>query len=85
MDPALGSSQPLVPRVGIDADFDEDRRHLIVQICHGAISYKDIKDREVRPVVKSWLSDGHQELVESTPRATAVAERAKPEDHVCRR
>lgn len=43
---------------------DQDRRHLIEQICHGAVSYKDIKDREVKSVIKSWLSDGQQELVE---------------------
>jgi ATP-dependent helicase HrpB len=43
---------------------DEDRRHLIEQICHGAISYKDIKDREVKAVVKSWLSDAQQELLD---------------------
>ena len=35
---------------------DADRRMLVEQICHGAISYKDIKERSVWPTVKSWLS-----------------------------
>lgn len=43
---------------------DEDRRHLIEQLCHGAFGYKDIKDREVKPVVKSWLSAVQQELLD---------------------
>ncbi len=43
---------------------DEDRRHLIEQICHGAIGYKDIKDRDVKPVVQSWLSHAQRELLD---------------------
>jgi len=43
---------------------DADRRHLIEQLCHGAFGYKDIKDRDVKPVVKSWLSHAQQELLD---------------------
>ena len=43
---------------------DDDRRHLIEQLCHGAFGYKDIKDRPVKPVVKSWLSPSQQEFLE---------------------
>jgi ATP-dependent helicase HrpB len=43
---------------------DTDRRHLIEQLCHGAFGYKDIKDRDVKPVVKSWLSHSQQELLD---------------------
>jgi ATP-dependent helicase HrpB len=43
---------------------EADRRDLVEQICHGAFSSKDIKDREVKPVVKSWLSHAQQELLE---------------------
>ena len=42
----------------------EDRRLLIEQICHGAISYSEIKERPVWPVVKSWLSPAQQRLVD---------------------
>jgi ATP-dependent helicase HrpB len=43
---------------------EEDRKHLIEQLCHGAIGYKDIKDRDVKPVVKSWLSREQQDLLD---------------------
>jgi ATP-dependent helicase HrpB len=43
---------------------DADRKHLIEQLCHGAVSYKDLKEREVRPIVRSWLSSAQQELLD---------------------
>jgi len=42
----------------------EDRHMLVEQICHGATSYKDIKERAVWPTVKAWLSAGQQELID---------------------
>lgn len=44
---------------------DSDREALIQQLCHGASIYRDIKDRAVWPVVKSWLSPVQQSLLES--------------------
>ena len=43
---------------------DEDKKALIEQLCHGAVSYKDIKEREVKPVVMSWLSHAQRELLD---------------------
>jgi ATP-dependent helicase HrpB len=43
---------------------DEERRHIIEQLCHGAVSYKDIKEHEVKPLVMSWLSDAQRQLLE---------------------
>ncbi|HEY2980896.1 MAG TPA: ATP-dependent helicase C-terminal domain-containing protein, partial [Anaerolineales bacterium] len=43
---------------------DEHRQHIIEQLCLGAFSYKDLKDREVKPVVKSWLSASQRDLLE---------------------
>jgi ATP-dependent helicase HrpB len=43
---------------------EEDRRMLIEQICLGATSYKDIKERQVWPTVRSWLSPVQQDLLE---------------------
>jgi ATP-dependent helicase HrpB len=43
---------------------DDDRRMLVEQICLGATSYKEIKERAVWPVVKSWLSPAQQDLLE---------------------
>jgi ATP-dependent helicase HrpB len=52
------------PELGLPAIGDQDRRHLIEQICHGAIGYKDIKDKPVKPVIKSWLSAAQEDLLE---------------------
>ena len=48
-----------LPRLGTD-----DRRMLLEQICHGATSYREIKERPVWPVVKSWLSISQQHLLD---------------------
>lgn len=53
-----------MPELGIPAIGDDDRKALIEQICHGATSYKDIKDKTVWPVVKAWLSGQQQAWVE---------------------
>ena len=42
----------------------EDRQAIIEQLCHGAVSYKDIKEREVKPIVMSWLSQAQRELLD---------------------
>jgi ATP-dependent helicase HrpB len=52
------------PELALPRLNEEDQRHLIEQLCHGAFSYKEIKDREVRPVVTSWLSAAQQELLD---------------------
>jgi ATP-dependent helicase HrpB len=43
---------------------DQERRHIIEQLCHGAVSFKDIRDREVKSAVQSWLSPAQRDLVE---------------------
>ena len=43
---------------------DDDKKHIIEQLCHGAVSYKDIKEREVKPIVMSWLSAAQRELLD---------------------
>jgi ATP-dependent helicase HrpB len=52
------------PELQLPPFNDEDRQHVIEQLCHGAVSYKDIKDREVMPVVTSWLSHAQRELLD---------------------
>jgi ATP-dependent helicase HrpB len=52
------------PDLGLTPLTDSDRHHLIEQICEGAVSYKDIKDREVKTVVRSWLSREQQDLLD---------------------
>jgi ATP-dependent helicase HrpB len=48
----------------LPAITEEDKKHIIEQLCHGAVSYKDIKEREVKPVVMSWLSQTQRELLD---------------------
>jgi ATP-dependent helicase HrpB len=43
---------------------DADKQAIIEQLCHGAMSYKDIKEREVKPVVMSWLSPAQRDLLD---------------------
>jgi len=52
------------PELGLPPITEEDRKHIIEQLCHGAVSYKDIKEREVKPVVTSWLSDAQRDLLD---------------------
>ena len=48
----------------LPAITDEDKQAIIEQLCHGAVSYKDIKEREVKSVVMSWLSAAQRELLD---------------------
>lgn len=43
---------------------DDDRRTLIEQLCHGAFTYKEIKDRPVQAVVKAWLNALQRQLLD---------------------
>jgi ATP-dependent helicase HrpB len=52
------------PDFGLPPVTEADRRHLIEQICHGAYGYKEIKDRDVRPLVMSWLSPAQRALLD---------------------
>jgi ATP-dependent helicase HrpB len=52
------------PELQLPDITEEDRKHIIGQLCHGAVSYKDIKEREVKPVVMSWLSAAQRELLD---------------------
>jgi len=52
------------PDFGLPEMTADDRAHMVEQICHGAFGIKEIKDRPVLPVVKSWLSHAQQALVE---------------------
>lgn len=52
------------PELQLPPLSEADRQHLVEQICAGAISYKDLKEREVKAVVMSWLSEAQRELLE---------------------
>jgi ATP-dependent helicase HrpB len=48
----------------LPAITEEDKKHILAELCHGAVSHKDIKEREVKPVVMSWLSQPQRELLD---------------------
>jgi ATP-dependent helicase HrpB len=52
------------PELGLPPLRPEDRAFLLEQICNGAVCYRDIKDREVMPLVRGWLSREQQSWVE---------------------
>jgi ATP-dependent helicase HrpB len=52
------------PELQLTPITDEDKRSIVEQVCLGAIGYKDIKDRPVKPVVQGWLSHAQRELLD---------------------
>ena len=52
------------PELELPPIGEADRRLLIEQICLGATSYKEIKDRPVAPALKSWLSPAQLRALE---------------------
>ena len=52
------------PELQLPPFAEDDRKHIIEQLCHGAVSYKEIKEREVKPLVMSWLSDAQRQLLD---------------------
>lgn len=67
------------PELELPPIGDEDRRHLVEQLCHGAFSHKDIKDRPVKPVIKSWLNPHQQQLVDKyTPERLELPNGRRP-------
>ncbi|MGH8024120.1 MAG: helicase-related protein, partial [Limisphaerales bacterium] len=51
------------PELQLPPFNEQDRQHVVEQLCHGAVSYKEIKEREVMPVVVSWLSHAQRQLL----------------------
>jgi ATP-dependent helicase HrpB len=52
------------PELQLTPIVDEDKRSIVEQVCLGAVGYKDIKDKPVKPVVQSWLSHAQRELLD---------------------
>ena len=53
-----------MPDLELPAINAEDRINIIEHICHGAVSYGQIRDRPVLPVAKAWLSHQQQKWVD---------------------
>ena len=53
-----------MPELELPALEEGDRAALIEQLCYGAATYKEIKERAVWPVIKSWLSPQQEGFLE---------------------
>ncbi len=53
------------PEMGVPAILEDDRKDIIEQICFGAHSVKAVKNSEVWPVLKNWLSSAQTEAVKA--------------------
>jgi ATP-dependent helicase HrpB len=60
----LNSLAAWYPELDLPPIDEEARFYLVQQICLGALSYKEIQDRGVWPVVRSWLSSAQQHMLE---------------------
>lgn len=54
-----------VPEMGISAIGEDEKKLIVTQVCRKARSYRDIKDRDVWPVLKDWLSAPQSSALES--------------------
>ncbi len=45
-----------MPELDLPGFSEEDKKMAIAQMCVGALSYKDIKDKDPWPVLRDWLS-----------------------------
>ena len=45
-----------MPELELPTWGEDDKAAAVAQICHGAVSYKEIKERAVWPVLNDWLS-----------------------------
>ncbi len=67
------------PETEIAPIDDEARQLLIEQICHGALSYKEIKDRPVLTAVKEWISpEQHYYIDTYAPAEMDLPRRKRP-------
>jgi ATP-dependent helicase HrpB len=57
---------------------DDDRAAAIAQICHGAVSYKDIKEANVWRVLRDWLSPAQRADLDPTAPSASPSPTANP-------
>jgi ATP-dependent helicase HrpB len=54
-----------MPELEMPGWSDEDRAAAVAQICHGAVSYKEIKEANVWRVLREWLSSAQRAALDS--------------------
>ncbi|MEC9055476.1 MAG: ATP-dependent helicase C-terminal domain-containing protein, partial [Verrucomicrobiota bacterium] len=53
------------PELEISPIGDEEKKLIVTQVCRKARSYREVKDREVWPVLRDWLSAPQSAALES--------------------
>jgi ATP-dependent helicase HrpB len=53
-----------MPELELPAIGAAEREEIVAHLCHGAVSYAEVRNRPVLPVVKSWLSRAQQAAVD---------------------
>ncbi|MCX8497029.1 MAG: ATP-dependent helicase HrpB [Akkermansiaceae bacterium] len=61
----LASLGTWMPELGMPGWSDQDRADAIAQICHGSVSYKEIKEANVWRVLREWLSHEQRAALDS--------------------
>ncbi|MCX6876404.1 MAG: ATP-dependent helicase HrpB [Verrucomicrobia bacterium] len=61
----LASLGRWLPDLGMPGWSEDDRAAAIAQICHGAVSYKEIKEVSVWPVLREWLSSAQRAALDA--------------------
>lgn len=51
------------PELALPPIGEEERRHLVEQVCHGSFSGRELKNKPVKTIVHSWLSAAQQALL----------------------
>jgi len=54
----------IAPEQGIPELNDDERYHMILLACEGAVCYRDIKDKPILPLARSLLTPAQQNLVD---------------------
>jgi ATP-dependent helicase HrpB len=52
------------PELHLSPIDDDAKLQIIEQLCHGLSSYKELKDRPVKPAVMAWLGGPERELID---------------------
>ena len=54
-----------MPELELPGFGESDRLMFLEEVCQGAKSYKEIKNREIRPVMDSWLSTSQKAVLDA--------------------
>ncbi|MCP5536628.1 MAG: ATP-dependent helicase HrpB [Akkermansiaceae bacterium] len=54
-----------MPEMELPGFNEDDKLIVLEEVCQGAKSYKEIKNREVMPVLEKWLSQGQKAVLEA--------------------